>query len=124
MQECRFCKEIIKDGDSFCKYCGYDPKVDMISKDFIPPAAPIRPSKKKTTSLFSVGISPGVKKIVFIGLAVLVFSIFYKNNFDIGNVIAEVKYRFNMVSKGKFKRVCKFSGVVSSIALFFASKSN
>jgi hypothetical protein len=104
MKECNFCKGVIKDTDAFCKICGYDPKTDTISPNFIPLSEQqmIKIQNKKNASFFRAGISPGVKKFVFIGLAVLVFSIFYKNNFDIGNVVADLNHSFTMVSKGKF----------------------
>lgn len=103
MQECRFCKGTIKNGDPFCKYCGYDPKTDRMSPDFIPTGQPVKPLNKKAVSIFSAGISPGVKNFAFIGLAILIFSILYKNHFNINNVVSEVKYYFTMISKGKFK---------------------
>ena len=103
MQECRFCKGTIKDRDPFCKYCGYDPKTDTVSLDFIRTGRPVKPLNKKAVSIFSASISPGVKKFAFIGLAILIFSIFYKNHFNIKNVVSEVKHYFTMISEGKFK---------------------
>ena len=103
MQVCHFCKKNIKDRDPFCKNCGYDPKTDTVNPNFIPPARKIKNKQRKSVSMFSLGISPGVKKFVFIGLAILVFSIFYKNHFSIENVAAEVKHYFTMISKGSFK---------------------
>lgn len=105
MQECRFCKEVIKEGDPFCKNCGYDPKTDSINPEFKLIGAQSRPSKKskKIAVNNARSISPGVKKFALIGLVILVFSIFYKNHFNINNVAAEVKHFCTMVSKGKFK---------------------
>ena len=103
MQECRFCKEKIKDRDPFCKNCGYDSKTDTVNPNFVPPARPINTNRKRRVSMFSLGISPGIKKFVFIGLTILIFSIFYKNHFNIENVAEEVKHYFTMISKGDFK---------------------
>lgn len=99
MPECRYCKQTIQDGDLFCKYCGYDPSTDMMRKGFVPQA---KPSNKKAAGISGGGVGSGVKKFVFIGLAVLIFSIFYKNHFSISNVVAEIKYSVTMLLKGKF----------------------
>ena len=98
MQECRYCKQTIQDGDLFCKYCGYDPSTDMMRKDFVPHVAT---PKKKSPLSSGAGVGAGVKKFVFIGLAVFIFSIFYKNHFNISNVIAEIKNSVIMLLKGK-----------------------
>ncbi|MFC1709950.1 hypothetical protein ACFL2J_07850 [Candidatus Omnitrophota bacterium] len=104
MQECKFCNGTIKDEDVFCKACGYDPKTDRISPDFVsPPGQPLQPTKEDSTVIARVGISPGVKKFALIALAILIFSIFYKNHFSISNVVAEARYVFTMISKGNFK---------------------
>lgn len=102
MQECRYCQEIIQDKDPFCKYCGYDPKTDMISPEFkLMQVKGLTPKKKVKAK--SVGfISPGVRNFAFIGLAIFIFSIFYKNHFNINNVVTEVKHLFTKIKKGKF----------------------
>lgn len=99
MQTCRYCKEIIKDGDLFCQYCGYDPSTDMIHKGFVPH---VTPPPKKSPFPSGGGVGEGVKKFAFIGICVLIFSIFYKNHFSISNVVAEVKHSVTMLLKGKF----------------------
>jgi hypothetical protein len=103
MQECRFCKEKIKDGDEFCQYCGYDPKMDRVNPHFMPSARLSKKAERKSMGMSGFGVSPGVRKFAFIGLAILLFSIFYKNHFSVSNVIAEVKHTFTMFSKGKIK---------------------
>ena len=75
MQECRYCQQIIEDKDSFCKYCGYDPKTDMMSPEFKLMEAKGLIPKKKIKSKVSVGISQGVKNFAFIGLAIFIFSL-------------------------------------------------
>lgn len=101
MQECRFCNRKIKDGDLFCRYCGYDPATDTISHEFVASGKPMRPPKKKGAYQFVGGVSSGVKGFASIGLVLLVFSIFYKHHFNIDNVIAEAKHFFTKLSKGK-----------------------
>jgi DNA modification methylase len=105
MSKCKFCGRIIIVGGSFCKNCGYDPKTDRINPNFVLPSPdqPIQPVKKQSLAISRLGVSPGVKKFALIGLAIFVFSIFYKNHFSITNVIAEVRHTFTMISKGKFK---------------------
>ncbi len=102
MPECRFCNGTIKEEDAFCKICGYDSKTDRISPNFVPPTNfPLMPPNKKAASLVSRGVSPGVKKFAFIGLIIIMFSIFYKNHFNISNVLAETKHFFTMLARGK-----------------------
>ncbi|MFC1646432.1 hypothetical protein ACFL2Y_04570 [Candidatus Omnitrophota bacterium] len=107
MQECKFCSSKINDEDVFCKTCGYDPKTDTINPDFVSPPPDKQPltapTNKQSITTSKGGVSPGVKKFAFISLAILIFSIFYKNHFSISNVFAEVKHAFTMISKGKFK---------------------
>jgi len=102
MLECRFYQGTIKEEDTFCKICGYDPKTDRMSPNFVSPTnSPLMPPNKKAASLVSGGVSPGVKKFAFIGLIIIMFSIFYKNHFSISNVLAETKHFFTMLSRGK-----------------------
>lgn len=101
MQECRYCNREIKEGDLFCKHCGYDPVTDTMSREFVASGKPMEPPKKKGPNIFGGGVSSGVKSFACIGLTLLVFSIFYKNHFSIDNVIAEAKYFFMRLSKGK-----------------------
>lgn len=105
MQECRYCGKAIEDTEPFCINCGYDPKTDTVSKDFMQQGESVKHLKKKYKGGASVGkegINPGVKKFVFFGLAILIFSIFYKNNFNINNVVSEAKYYFVRIVRGKF----------------------
>ena len=77
----------------------------MMSPDFKPEGRPIKLRGKKAKESVSRrigGVSPGVKNFAFIGLAILIFSIFYKNHFNINNVVSEVKYFFTRIAKGKF----------------------
>jgi uncharacterized membrane protein YvbJ len=101
MLDCKFCGAPIGDGDPYCKNCGYDPKTDRISSEFVPAAA--AKAKADSAAVSKKAISPAVKNFAIIALIVLVFSIFYKNHFSIGNVIAEVRQVFTMISKGNFK---------------------
>ena len=104
MPDCKFCGGTIDAADSFCKKCGYDPKTDKINPNFVVAAKDV--GKTMGTDSINIsrrGVSPAVKKFALIGLAILVFSIFYKNHFSISNVIAEVRHTFTMISKGKFR---------------------
>lgn len=105
MPDCKFCGCAVDSADPFCKKCGYDPKTDKINPNFVVAAKDV--GKTVGTDSLHIssrrGISPAVKKFALIGLAILIFSIFYKNHFSISNVIAEVRHTFTMISKGKFK---------------------
>jgi len=94
MKECRCCKRPIDEIVEFCPFCGYDPKTDAVSASFRQNAVSSEvAARKMRADRRSVieGISPGVKRFAFIGLTVIVFSIFYKHNFNLNGVIAEVK---------------------------------
>lgn len=105
MQGCKFCGGTIDPADPFCKKCGYDSKTDKINPNFVVAKGDV--GKTVGTDSLHIssrrGVNPGIKKFALIGLAILIFSIFYKNHFSISNVIAEVRHTFTMVSKGKFK---------------------
>ena len=102
MQECRFCKETIKDNEGFCHYCGYDPATDTIRQDFVPSPQALKSRTKKRRAEAGPAVGSGVKKFAFIGLAIVVFSVFSKNHFNPAYVAAEVKQFFVLLSKGKF----------------------
>ena len=94
MKKCKCCKVLIKEEDAFCPFCGYDPKTDTISASFRQNAVSSEVAARKMQvdrRPVIEGISPGVKRFALIGLAVIVFSIFYKHNFNLSGLIAEVK---------------------------------
>lgn len=90
---CNYCKRPLKEGDAFCPFCGYDPKTDAINPAFKQKVASIKDWDRKI-QMEEIGrghgISPGVKMFAFIGLAVVIFSIFYKYNFNPSGVMSEV----------------------------------
>ncbi|MEW6101714.1 MAG: hypothetical protein AB1481_05410 [Candidatus Omnitrophota bacterium] len=82
---CRYCKEEVAIDDPVCHNCGYDFKTDAINpsfKDALSVAK--RKHRKKQREAGSEGpVSSGVKKFAFIGLAVVIFSVLYKYNFNV-----------------------------------------
>jgi len=94
VKKCKCCNEPIKEEYAFCPFCGYDPKTDTISASFRQNAVSSEVAARKMQvdrRPVIEGISPGVKRFALIGLAVIVFSIFYKHNFNLSGLIAEVK---------------------------------
>ncbi len=102
MKECRYCKKPIKEEDAICVFCGFDHTTGMISSN-----TAMTESQKKAqikvqkAAIKSPGIDPRVKKFAFIGLAIVIFSIFYKYNFDINNIMSEAKHLFTKLTMGK-----------------------
>ncbi len=94
MKECKCCKASIKEEDAFCPFCGYDPKTDTVSASFRQNAVSSEEGKRKVQTKerrCSHGIRPGVKMFAFIGLAVVIFAILYKHNFNLNGVMSEIK---------------------------------
>jgi len=48
------------------------------------------PAKIKKSTLWLWGVSPGVKKFAYFGLAIVIFSVFFKHNFNAEAIKAEV----------------------------------
>ncbi|MFA5090010.1 MAG: hypothetical protein WC510_03100 [Candidatus Omnitrophota bacterium] len=94
MKECKCCKTLIKEKAAFCPSCGYDPKTDTMSASFRQNAVSREERNRKMLTKerrCSHGIRPGVKISVFIGLAVVIFVILYKHNFNPNRVMSEIK---------------------------------
>jgi len=95
MKECKFCNAPIKGENAFCHFCGYDPKTDTIRQNVV-----LKRKIQKEERHFSYGIRPSIRMFAFIGLAVVIFTIFYKHNFNLNGVISEVKQAWH---KGRIK---------------------
>ncbi len=108
MKECQYCKEQMKDEDVVCIMCGYDHKTGTINNAFKEQMAKERgvrekaQRKKEKLQNKGRGISPGVKKFVFIGLIITVFALFYKHNFNISSVVSEISQSLAKLKKFKF----------------------
>jgi hypothetical protein len=90
MIKCKCCDALIKE-DTFCPLCGYDPKTDTISASFRQSAASSQKGKRRIEAQERSSIGPGVKMFAFVGLAVVIFSILYKHNFNLNGAMLEVK---------------------------------
>lgn len=105
MTICKFCQRSMKDNDGICAFCGYDPKTDAISPTFIQQADSLKSIKQKIKEnerAAGTGIDPRIKNFAFIGLVIVAFSIFYKNNFSISGVASEITHSFTRLKTGKF----------------------
>lgn len=108
MTECQYCKEQMKDEDMVCVMCGYDHKTGIINNAFKEQMAKERGArekvqrKKEKLQNKGRGISPSVKKFIFIGLIITAFSLFYKHNFNISSVVSETSQSLAKLKKIKF----------------------
>lgn len=108
MKECSYCKRLLQEEDAICTFCGYDPKTDTISPSFRPQTASAENLGRKTQLKDKKeiraghGIDPKVRNFAFIGFAVVVFSVFYKYNFNLNGVVSEIKHNFAKITTGKF----------------------
>jgi hypothetical protein len=85
MGVCRFCREEIREKDKICLNCGYNPQTDTVTPNFI------KREKKEITGKKKSLISPGVKNFVFLGSAVIILSLLFKYQANLGDVIYQVR---------------------------------
>ena len=100
MKECKFCNAPAKEEDAFCPFCGYDPKIDTVSASFRQNAVSREESQRKVQTKGirrSRVIRLGVKIFACIGLAIVIFSIPYKHDFNLNVVMSEIKQEWNGV---------------------------
>lgn len=106
MKECRFCKRPLKEEDAMCSFCGYNPKIDAIDPLFNSGISPTKKKggriKEKKLISAAFGVDPRIKKFAFVGIAITLFSIFYKYNFNINLVGYEVSHFFKKIKADKF----------------------
>jgi hypothetical protein len=104
MKQCRFCGVFVEELTDICVSCGYDFKKDIVDPNFMQKKILMADKKIKKTKAEnkSAGISPGVKKFMFTGLAILVFSILYKYNFNLSVVYSEILRIPSEIKSGKF----------------------
>ena len=118
MKKCKYCGKPLESEEGICAYCGYNPNTDTMSPDFkkedkraekpkqeakiLEMNIEDKQTKEKKEPRRDVGINPWIKRFAFIGLVVVVFSIFYKHHFNIGNVVAEARHFFSRIKTGKF----------------------
>lgn len=104
MKQCRLCKKMLKDEDTVCVFCGYDFKTDTVSQSFQPKPDSLRCKEEKEQTAKGSGVSSGVKKFALTGLAIVIFSIFYKYNFNINSIAQDASLLFNRIKTGKFTK--------------------
>jgi hypothetical protein len=105
MRECRLCKKPLEAEDAVCVFCGYDPKTDTVNPAFKQQSSSIEKAKaieKKTGGeACEKGVDPKIKKFAFIGMAILIFSVLYKYNFDVTLATADIRLFFTRLTTGK-----------------------
>ena len=93
MDECRSCQKPLTEKDAVCLSCGYDPKTDTINPSFkLQPAGPEKKIKIKRHAPPGSGLDPRVKLFAAVGVAILIFSILYKYNFNVSLVAAKINH--------------------------------
>lgn len=118
MKECRYCQKPLKDQEVICTFCGFDHKTGTINQSFKPkinPGTKIKDKEKKAQSR-EAGINPRIKNFAFIGIGIVMFSIFYKYNFNINLATSEVKYfiaKLKINKKEKISQPMEFINVGS-----------
>ncbi len=106
MKECRYCRNLIDEKDMLCSFCGYDYNTDTINQSFNHQESNAAESKKKIREqepklARRAVVSPGIKKFAFVGLAIVIFSILYKYNFDINRLVLKTGKAINKLKTGK-----------------------
>ena len=104
MAVCRFCRNELEHERQICPSCGYDPTTDTVNqsaKAQIEQSGILHKKNKEKEKEAGRGVNPKIKRFVFIGLAVIVFSVFYKHNFDINGVIYEITQNIARIKEGK-----------------------
>lgn len=105
MAVCRFCRNELEHERQICPACGYDPTTDRVNqaaKAQIEQSEALGKKKnKKEKKEGGGGVNPGIKKFALIGVAIIVFSVFYKYNFDINGVIYEITQNIARIKEGR-----------------------
>lgn len=100
MKLCRLCGKSLGDNVTACVFCGYDFNTDMVNQSFKAQAQKAIVKNRETGAKQAL-ISPAVKKFALIGVAVVIFSILYKNNFNINSVFNEASDIVERVKSGR-----------------------
>ena len=97
MKQCRCCGNSVDDIADICNSCGYNFKTDIVDPNFVPKQSP---NDKANSGLSNKYVSSGVKKFAIIGLIVVVFSVLYKYNFNMNDVVSDAGIMFNKIMPG------------------------
>jgi hypothetical protein len=107
MKTCRLCGKSLGDVVTECVFCGYDFNTDTVNQSFKAQPEKVA-AKNREAAAKSQGsgarqalVSPAVKKFALIGLAVVIFSILLKNNFNVTAVLNEASIIFTKITTGK-----------------------
>lgn len=104
MKQCRLCGKTLKEEETICPFCGYNIVTDSVSRSFQPKPESARNKEEREQAAKAGGVSPGVKKFALAGLAILIFSIFYKYNFNINTITSKANQLFNRIKTGEFTK--------------------
>jgi len=104
-KECRYCKKPIKEEVAVCSFCGYDHKTGTMAETeagLVKSLEEKVKTREKGSASKIFGVDPKVKIFAFIGLSIVIFSVFYKYNFDIKGVMSEANQVFYRIKSGAF----------------------
>ncbi len=99
MKQCRNCGNIVDDLADVCTSCGYNFRTDTVDPSFVSKKTPA--GKENIKEQKSTGVSSGIKKFAFVGLAVLIFSVLYKYNFNVNELYSNAGLLFNRIKAAK-----------------------
>lgn len=102
--QCKLCDKPLKAEDAICEYCGYDPKTDRVSESFKPKSEAAIRKEEKEKARKEGAVGSGVKKFAMIGLAVVIFSVLYKYNFNINGVARDAGLFLDRIKSGNLTR--------------------
>lgn len=105
MKECHYCKKPIEEKVTVCPFCGYDHKTGIMAETQSGLVRNLEEKvkiKEKKIASRIFGVDPKIRNFALIGLSIVVFSVFYKYNFDIKGVISEGIQIFNRIKSQTF----------------------
>ncbi|MCX5701855.1 MAG: hypothetical protein NTW64_02600 [Candidatus Omnitrophica bacterium] len=104
-KECHYCKKPIEEKVAICSFCGYDHKTGTMTESqsgLVKSLEEKVKTKEKRAASRIFGVDPKVRGFAFIGLSIVVFSVFYKYNFDIKTVMSRANQIFPRIKSGTF----------------------
>jgi hypothetical protein len=100
IKECHYCKKPIEEKVEICSSCGYDHKTCTMTETqsgLVKSLEEKVKTRRKGSGGRIFGVDPKVRGFAFIGLGIVIFSVFYKYNFSITGVMSEANQVFQQI---------------------------